>query len=140
VAAPLNTVNTAVTTVIIAINPGLRPPLPLLLSLPLEELFGEGGEGVEAVEEVAIVVDCWDVEAATWITAVCDRVEVVADVGESELLHDPWAAAINSSVLIAMPPAYLRQLEYATPADVVKSVHPHDDHIDCAAAVRKVVS
>jgi hypothetical protein len=82
VAAPLNTVNTAVTTVIIAINPGLRPPLPLLLSLPLEELFGEGGEGVEAVEEVAIVVDCWG-------TVVCDGVEVVADVGEPELLHNP---------------------------------------------------
>jgi L-ascorbate metabolism protein UlaG (beta-lactamase superfamily) len=122
--------------VIIAINPGLRPPLPL------EELFGEGGEDVEAVEEAVIVVDCWDVEA-TWIRVVCDGVEVVADVGESELLHDPWppsAAAINSSVLMAMPPAELRQLEYATPADVVKSVHPHDDHIDCAAAVRKVVS
>jgi hypothetical protein len=111
--------------------------------LPLEGLFGEVGEGVEAVEEVTIVVDCWDVEEATWITVVCDGVEVVVDVGEPELLHDPWPpspAAINSSVLMAMPPAKLRQLEYATPADIVKSVHPHDNHIDCAAALRKVVS
>lgn len=88
---------------------------------------------------MAIVVDCWDVEVATWITVVCDGVEVAADAGESELLHDPWPpspAAINSSALIAIPPAKLRQLEYDTPADVVKSVHPHDDHIDFAAAVR----
>ena len=101
------------------------------------------GEGVKAVKEVAIVVNCWDVEAPTWLTVVCDGVEVVVDAGELELLHDTWPpspAAINSSALMAMPPAKVRQLEYATPAEVIKSVHPHDDHIDCAAALRKVVS
>jgi hypothetical protein len=65
VADPLTTVNITETTLMTAITPGLRPPLPLPSLFPFEGLLDILGEGVEVALEVLIVFGRWDVENAT---------------------------------------------------------------------------